>query len=79
MSEAQANYDNAQRKYMAKSEELSRMKFGSPTQYKMNIIQLSGLGDERRKYEAEMAEANEMLKKIFKEAEEARADLAWLR
>jgi len=79
LSEAQANCDDAQKKYLAKSEELSRMRFGSPTQYKMNIIQLSGLNDERKKCEAEIAESNEMLEKIFKEAEEAGADPAWLR
>jgi hypothetical protein len=79
LAEAQANYDVAYKKYMAKSEELSRMRFGSPTQYKMNIIELSELNGERRKYEAEIAEANEMLDKISKEAKDAKADPAWLK
>jgi len=79
LNEAQANCDDAQKKYLAKSEELSRRRFGSPTQYKMNIIELSGLSDERKNCEAEIAEANGMLKKISKEAEDAKADPAWLR
>jgi hypothetical protein len=79
LAEAQANYDAATRKYMEKSEELSRMRFGSPTQYKMNIIELSELNGERRKYEAEIAEANEMLDKVYKEAVDAKADPTWLR
>jgi chromosome segregation ATPase len=79
LSEAQAKCDDAQEKYMAKSEELSRRRYGSPTQYKMNIMQLSELGDKRKKCEAEIAEANEMLEKVYKEAEEAKADPAWLR
>jgi len=79
LSEAQVSCEDTQRKYLAKSEELSRMKFGSPTQYKMNIIQLSGLNDKRKKCEAEIAEADEMLNKISKEAIDAKADPAWLR
>ena len=79
LAEAQANYEVAYKKYMAKSEELSRMRFGSPTQYKMNIIELSELNGERKKYEAEIAEANGMLDKISKEAKDAKADPAWLR
>ncbi len=33
----------------------------------------------RMRYEAQVAEAEEMLKKISKEAEEAKADPEWLR
>jgi hypothetical protein len=79
LSEAQAKCDDVQERYLAKSEELSRRRYGSPTQYKMNIMELSELGDERKKCEAEIAEANEMLEKISEEAEEAGADPAWLR
>jgi hypothetical protein len=79
LAEAQTNYEAATKKYMAKSEELSRMRFGSPTQYKMNIIELSELNGERRKYETEIADANEMLDKISREGQDAKADPAWLR
>ena len=78
LKEATENYEAAQQKYMEKSDELSRRRFGSPTQYKMNIIQLDGLKEERMKYEAQMAEANEMLRKLSKEAQESKANPAWL-
>jgi hypothetical protein len=79
LKEATANYQSAQKEYMEKSEELSRRRFGSPTQYKMNIIELDRINEERKKYEAQIAEANEMLKKLSKEAEESKADPAWLK
>jgi hypothetical protein len=79
LKEATENYEAAQQKYMEKSDELSRRRFGSPTQYKMNIIQLDGLKEERMKYEAQMAEANEMLRKLSKEAEESKANPDWLK
>jgi len=78
LKEAQANYEIANKKYMEKSEELSRRRFGSRTQYKMDIIELDRLNEERRKYQAQITEANEALKKITKEAEEAKANPDWL-
>jgi hypothetical protein len=53
-------------------------RFLSNTQYNMNSIQLQALRAERAKYEAQENEAKEMLQKISKEAEEAKADLSWL-
>jgi len=79
LKEATANYEKAQKEYMEKSEDLSRRRFGSPTQYKMNIIELDGINEERRKYEAQIAEANEMLRKLSKEAEESKANPDWLK
>jgi len=40
---------------------------------------VENLMQERGAYEAKMKEANEMLAKIAKEAEEAKADPAWLK
>jgi Domain of unknown function (DUF4124) len=79
LNEAISNYDNAHRQFMEKAMELSEMRFGSPTQYKMKIIELDRSKDEMMTYEAHMAEAGEMLKKISKEAEEAKADPDWLK
>ena len=79
LKEATENYDAAQKKYMEKSDELSRRRFGSPTQYKMNIIELDRLKEDRMKYEAQIAEANEMLRKLSKEAEESKANPEWLK
>jgi len=78
LKEATEKYDTAQKKYAEKSDELSRRRFGSPTQYKMNIIELDKLKEEKDKYEAQVSEANEMLDKLSKEAKETKADPAWL-
>ncbi len=78
LREAQKNYEIANKKYLEKSEELSRRKFGSRTQYKMDIIELDKLNEERKRYQAQITEANEALKKISKEAEEAKANPDWL-
>jgi len=78
LKEATENYETAQQKYAAKSDELSRKKFGSPTQYKMNISELDNLKEERDKYSAQVSEAKAMLEKLSKEAHESKADPAWL-
>jgi hypothetical protein len=79
LAEAETKYENANAKYMEKSEQLSQRRFGSRTQYKMDIIELDKLNVERKKYGTEMNEANEMLKKISREAEEAGANPGWVK
>ncbi len=64
LQEATVNYENAQRRFLEKAEELSRRRFGSPTMYKFDIIQLDVLNQERLKYKAQVEEADEMLKKF---------------
>ncbi len=78
LREATENYDTVQKKYTEKSDELSRKRFGSPTQYKMNIIELDRLKEERDKYQDQVSEAKAMLEKLSEEATETKADLAWL-
>jgi chromosome segregation ATPase len=78
LKEATEKYEETQKNFTEKSEELSRRRSGSPTQYKMNIIELDKIREEKEKYQAQMAEANEMLEKLQKEAEETKADPAWL-
>lgn len=78
LKEATEKYDAAQKKYMEKSDELSRRRFGSPTQYKMNIIELDRLKEERDRYEAQVSEAKVTLEKLSREAKEAKADPSWL-
>jgi hypothetical protein len=78
LNEATTNYEQARQNFMESAEELSQKRYGSPTQYKSNIIQLDGWREEMMKYQAQMAEAKEMLEKISKEAEEAKADPTWL-
>ncbi len=79
LEEANANYARVQTKYTEKSEELMRRKYGSPTQYKSSIIELEKLKEEMARYQAEITEATEMLTKISKEAEEAKADPDWVK
>jgi hypothetical protein len=44
----------------------------------MNIIELDKIREEKEKYQAQISEANGMLEKLSKEAEETKADPAWL-
>jgi hypothetical protein len=78
VKEATDKYEAAQKRYTEKSDELSRRRFGSPTQYKMSIIELDKMREEKEKYQAQISEANEMLEKLSKEANETKADPAWL-
>jgi hypothetical protein len=73
LKEATANYESANMKVWEKSEALSRRRFGSPTMYKFDIIKLDQLNEERMKYEPQVAEANEMLRKLSEEAEKTTA------
>ncbi len=76
---AEANYERVHSKFMEKAEELSARRFGSRTQYKTNIIELDRLKEEMFKYGDQIAEANEALEKISKEAQKAKADPDWLK
>jgi len=78
LKDATEKYETAQKRYTEKSDELSRRRFGSPTQYKMNIIELDKTRVEKEKYQAQISEANEQLDKLSKEAREAKADPSWL-
>jgi len=75
---AEANYERVHVRFMQKAEELSMRRFGSPTQYKTNIIQLDGLKEEMLKYADQIGEAKEALEKISKEARDAKANPDWL-
>ncbi len=79
MKTAEANYERAHEGFMQKAEELSLKRFGSPTQYKMKIIELDNAKEEMVKYGEQVAEAKETLEKISKEASEAKANPDWLK
>jgi hypothetical protein len=80
LKEATEKYEEAQKNFTKKSEELSQTSFPgrSRSQTKWDAMELNRLNEEKKKYEAQMAEANEMLEKLKKEAEETKADPAWL-
>jgi hypothetical protein len=58
--------------------EAAKGRFLSKTQINFKRQELEKLMEERGVYEARIKEANAMLAKIGKEAEEAKADPAWL-
>jgi hypothetical protein len=78
LQEGTENYENINKKLSARIEEQSR-KFLTPTQWKMDRAETRPLLEERSKYEAQIKEANEMLGKVAKEAEEAKTNPAWLK
>ena len=77
LKEATVNLENVNQKIVEKSETISR-KYWSPTQYKMNMVELDRLKEERAKYQAQIDEAREKLNRLTREAEDAKADPAWL-
>jgi len=79
LKEATASYDEANKKYAEKAAELSQKRYGSPTQYKMSIMELDRLREEKNKCEAQVTEANQMLEKLSKEAQETKANPDWLK
>ena len=78
LKEATANHESANKMVIEKAEGMSRKNW-SPTQYKMNMVELEKLKEERSKYQAQIDEANEELKKLAKQAEDAKADPEWLK
>ena len=75
LKDATENLEKAQKKFIEKTEELSQKGLGSRARYK---VESDKYKEERMKYEAQIAEAKEMLEKFSKEAKEAKADPAWL-
>ena len=81
LREATENYEKAQRDFAKKSEEISQTNFAgrSRSQSKWDVMDLNRLNEEKKKYEAQIAEANEMLEKLSKEADESKANPDWLK
>jgi len=81
LQEATENYERVRGEYMKQAEGLDPSNFGkmSLTQYQMLSSRLKVLNEEMAKYQAQMDEANKMLDKIAKEAEEAKADPEWVK
>jgi hypothetical protein len=77
-NEAAENYDRVNERFIELAAALSKMRFASRTQVKMKIIQLDQANSERLRYERQMAQARNGIEKLLREAEEAKADPAWL-
>jgi hypothetical protein len=78
LNQATENYENARKEYMEQADNLAQWRYGSLTQYQMFSSRLDASNTEMAKYRVQIAEANEMLRKLFKEAEESKANPAWL-
>jgi len=78
LKEAQANIQSVDAKINELSDGISN-RFLSSTQRNIYSSQLQSLKGEKAGYEARANEATEMLNKIGREAEEQKADSAWLK
>jgi len=78
LGEASENYEAANQEFSNESDNLILRKFGSHQQFKSTIIRMESIREERAKYDAKVIEAEEMLEKISREAEESQVDPAWL-
>ena len=75
LREATENLQKAQEKFSETTVELGRKGLVSRARYQEEANKFD---EEKKKYEAQIAEANEMLEKLSREAEETKADPAWL-
>jgi hypothetical protein len=73
--------DKAYEKYSKEVEALgpSRFRRLSLTQYQMISCRLEILNSEMARYQLQITEANEMLRRLLKEAEESRANPEWVK
>jgi hypothetical protein len=78
LKQAQDDYNNTSMK-IEDALEVVKGRFYSHTQYNLKRVEVERLMAERVTYEAKIKEANGMLAKIAKEAEEAKANPAWLK
>jgi FtsZ-binding cell division protein ZapB len=78
LRDATAKLETVNNKIIEESEAISR-KYWSPTQYKMNMVELDRLKEEKSKYQAQVDEAKERLKRLSKEAEDMKADPQWIK
>ena len=81
LEDAVQNYKKSYDEYSKNVEKLGPYRFGgvSLTQYQWNSCRLDILNNEMGKYQAQITEANEMLKKLLKEAKESKANPNWLK
>jgi chromosome segregation ATPase len=75
LKEATENLEKAQKNFAEKTEEMGRKGLVSRARYQEEANKYS---EQKKKYDAQIAEANEMLGRLKKEAEETKADPAWL-
>ncbi len=78
LKEGMANLEVAKNKFMEESEKLIIRKYGSHQQFKSTILDLDRIKGYKSKYNAQINEAKDLLKKLSKNAEDSKADPGWL-
>ena len=79
LKEAGDDYEKALQRFVEEAEQLSRMRFGSRTQYKSKIIELDQANEAVMKEKDRISEIEEALAKLSKDAKEANASPDWLK
>jgi hypothetical protein len=79
LKEASENYKLTNKEFLEESSNLIVRKFGSHQQFKSTILRMDGIKEERSKHEAQIIEAEGMLGRISRQAEESKVDPDWLR
>jgi len=77
--ELNASYENAEKKFMEIAEDLIKRGYGNRHTIKAKIIELDRSNQELLKCRAEIAENDEELERISRDAEESKADPDWLK
>ena len=75
LEEASEDYELTDKEFMRESGNLIVRKFGSHQQFKFNIIGMEGIKEKRSRLEAQIVEAEGMLEKISRAADQSRADI----
>ena len=78
LEEASENYKATNKEFLDESDNLILRRYGSHQQFKSTILGMSRIREERAQYEAKVKEAEEVLEKISREAQELGADPGWL-
>jgi hypothetical protein len=78
LKEGMANLEVAKNKFMEESEKLILRKYGSHQQFKSTILDMDRTKGYKSKYEAQINETKELLKKLSEEAEALKADPVWI-
>jgi hypothetical protein len=77
--ELNTSYENAEKTFMEKAEDLSKRRYGNRHTIKAKIIELDRANKEALDYQAQIAENEGGLERISKDAEESKANPDWLK
>jgi len=79
LEDLKARFEAAERVFEERAEDLSRRRFGSRHTIKTKVIELDRSNQEVLKNQSEIADTEEVLGRISKDAEESMADPEWLK